>query len=189
MNIRWIIAPVSGTVVLIAWGMIFWGLLAAPLGVFHALPNERGVTAELTDGGTATGTYFMPWPRGTAEEFAAFETQHRRGPFYRLSFVREGVDPSSLGKLLLGTIHYLSVSVLATVLLVIAGPNSFRQGLAIVFVGGLLGSDFITLGEPVWFHLPWDYSGGVLVYESVSWALLGLTVAAICPKRGSNGPR
>ena len=182
MNVKWIIATVCGMVVLVAWGMLFWGLLAAPLGVFHALPNGRAITAELTESGATTGTYFMPWPRTTAEEFAAFEAQHRSGPFFRLSYVREGVDPSSPRKLLIGTLHYLSVAGLATALVWLAGSNSFGRAWAVVFVGGLLGSNLITVGDPVWFHLPWDYARGVLLYEGVAWFLLGLAVAAVCPK-------
>ena len=77
MKLRWILAPVCGMVVLVAWGMLFWGLLAGPLGTFHKLPNDRAVTDTLSGGGTPTGTYFMPWPRRTTEEIAAFEAQHK----------------------------------------------------------------------------------------------------------------
>jgi hypothetical protein len=169
-------------IALVAWGMIFWGVLAARLGVFHRLPGDEGVTALLTEGGTTTGTYFMPWPRDTAEEFAVFEAQHRRGPFFRLSYVSEGVDPSSPRKLLIGTLHYLTVAVVATALVWLAGAHSFVRTWTIVFVGGLLGSNFITLGDPVWFHLPWDFTRGVLFYEVVAWLLLGLTLATLCPR-------
>ncbi len=182
MNVKWIVAPVFGMVVLVAWGMVFWGFLAAPFGVFHKLPDDRAVTAELQKRGTATGTYFMPWPRATSEEFSAFEAQHKAGPFYRLSFVKEGVNPSSPSKLLIGTLHYFTVAVLATALVWLARTRSFGRAWAIVFLGGLLGSNLITIGDPVWFHLPWDYAKGVLFYEMVAWFLLGLAVAAVCPK-------
>jgi hypothetical protein len=85
---RWVIAPICGMVVLIAWGMLFWGFLADLLGVFHKLSNDRAVTTELVSGGVPTGTYFMPWPRKSTEEIATFETQHKAGPFYRLSYVK-----------------------------------------------------------------------------------------------------
>lgn len=182
MNVKWIVTPVCGMVVLVAWGMVFWGFLAAPVGVFHKLPNDRAVTAELENSGTISGTYFMPWPRATAAEFAAFEAQHRAGPFYRLSFVKEGVNPSSPSKLLIGTLHYFTVAALATALVWLARPSTFGRALAVVFLGGLLGSNLITIGDPVWFHLPWDCARGVLIYEVVAWLLLGLAVATVCPK-------
>jgi hypothetical protein len=103
------LAALAGMVALVLWGMLFWGLLAEPLGVFHQLPNDTAVTELLVAGDAPTGTYFMPWPRATPEQFAAFVAQHRAGPFYRLSYVREGVDPNSPGKLALGCLHYLAV--------------------------------------------------------------------------------
>jgi hypothetical protein len=183
MSLRWLLAPLAGMIVLVVWGMIFWGLLAAPLGVFHRLPNDEDVTAQLLEGDATTGTYFMPWPRSTPEEFAAFEAQHKAGPFYRLSYVREGVDPSSPAKLALGCLHYFTVALLATGLLRLAAADRFAVRAAIIFVGGLLGTNLITLGDPIWFHLPWDYTRGVLVYEVIAWALLGVNLGAICPAR------
>ena len=101
---------VAAAVVLIAWGMVFWGLLADPLGVFHELPDADAVTSALVDAKTPTGTYFMPWPRDDAESFEQFVAQHRSGPFYRLNYLREGVDPNSPGKLLVGSLHYVTVA-------------------------------------------------------------------------------
>jgi len=184
MTTRYFGATAIATIVLVAWGMLFWGLLAPRLGVFHALPNAPAVTATLAEGGAATGTYFMPWPRDTPEAFARFVHQHQVGPFYRLSYVREGVDPDSAGKLLVGTFHYLTVAALAVGLAVLAGPRR-RRRFAIVALAGLLGSDFITIGDPVWFHMPWDYVRGVLVYEAVSWIALAAVAARLAPSGGA----
>lgn len=181
MKRSWILAPVLGMVALVGWGMIFWGLLAGSLGVFHKLPNDFAVAVAISSSGAPTGTYFMPWPRSTPKEREFFEAQHKQGPFYRLSFVREGVDPGSPKKLLLGCLHYFSVAMLATLLVWISGPGSFGKHWSMVFLGGSLGSNLITLGDPVWFHMPWDYTRGVLLYEVVAWALLGAVTAALCP--------
>lgn len=182
MVTRTAVATMAATLVLVAWGMLFWGLLAPRLGVFHALPNDAATTSVLLEGGAATGTYFMPWPRDTPEAFKRFEEQHKRGPFYRLSYVREGVDPSSPSKLMVGTLHYVTVAFIAVLLATLVGPPRGRQ-LAAVVLAGLLGSDFITAGDPIWFHMPWDYTRGVLVYELVAWILLGLTAAWLAPRR------
>jgi len=183
LPVRLMLAAAAGAVVLIVWGMLFWGFLAPPLGVFHALPNASQVTAALESGGAPTGTYFMPWPRRTKEEFRRFVAQHKSGPFYRVSWVREGVDPSSPGKILAGCALDLAVSVLAVALLAAAGPGSSGRRFRIVLLAGLLGSAFITVGDPVWFHMPWDYVRGVLVYEVVSWFLLAATLAWLAKPR------
>lgn len=176
---RLLLAAVAGMIVLVGWGMVFWGFLADPLEVFHQLPNAPAVTIALANGGTPTGTYFMPWPRSTHEQFERFVAQHKSGPFFRLSFVREGVDPNSPTKILMGCAHYLLVSFLAVALLVVTGISSFNRRVAVVFLSGLLGTAFITLGDPIWFHMPWDYTRGVLVYELVSWFLLSVTVGKL----------
>lgn len=176
-----LVATFLGAVALVVWRMIFWGVLADPAGVFHTLPNAPAVTALLEANGTETGTYFMPWPRKSAEEFAAFTAQHEQGPFYMLMYIREGVDPNSPGKLLLGVVHYIVVALLAVLLLSIVRLPAYWPRVATIFLAGLIGSIFITLGNPIWFHLPWDYTLGNLLYEGVSWLILGLTTAAIAP--------
>jgi hypothetical protein len=177
---RAVIAAVLGAVALIVWGMVFWGFLADPLGVFHRLPNDAAVTRTLVEGGATTGTYFMPWPRDSAESFERFVAQHRSGPFFRLHYVREGVDPNSAGKLLKGTFHYFTVAALAVALAMLAA-GSFARKLGVIVLAGLLGSDLITIGDPVWFHMPWDHTRGVLLFEILSWLLLGFVVAQFAP--------
>jgi hypothetical protein len=83
------------------------------------------------------------------------------------------------------TLHYLSVAALATVLVWFTGCSSSRRAWTVIFIGGWLGSNLITLGDPIWFHLPWDYAAGVLIYETVAWAILGFSVTNVCPKRNS----
>lgn len=179
---RAMMAALAGMVGLVLWGMLFWGLLAEPLGVFHQLPNDTAVTELLVAGDAPTGTYFMPWPRSTPAQFAAFVAQHQTGPFYRLSYVREGVDPNSPGKLVLGCLHYLAVAAIAVGLVMVSRAPSFGRRFSLVLLGGLLGTLFITLGDPIWFHLPWDYTRGVVLFELVAWALLGGMVAWIAPR-------
>lgn len=169
----------SGTIVLVVWGMIFWAWLADPVGVFHTLPNAETVTQLLEANDTVTGTYFMPWPRDSSAAFAAFVDQHKRGPFFMLSFVREGVDPQSPGKLVLGTLHYASVSLLAVLLLLVTRARHYATRAAIVVLAGLLGTNFITLASPVWFHLPWDYTLGNILYEFVAWVFLAAVTAGV----------
>ena len=174
-----LLAAVAGMIVLVGWGMVFWGFLADPLDVFHQLPNAPAVTSALVNSDTASGTYFMPWPRSTHEQFERFVAQHKSGPFFRLSYVREGVDPNSPRKILLGCAHYLVVSLLAVALLGVTGIPSFNRRVAVLFLSGLMGTVFITLGDPIWFHMPWDYTRGVLVYEVVSWFLLSVTIGKL----------
>jgi hypothetical protein len=178
---REMLASLAGMLVLVLWGLVFWGFLADPLGVFHKIPNDTVVTQTLLAGSVPTGTYFMPWPRNTPAAFEQFVAQHRSGPFFRLSYVREGVDPNSPAKLALGCLHYLLVAALAVALVRISGSTSYVRRFSLVLLAGLIGSVFITAGDPIWFHMPWDYARAVLLYEVVSWILLGSVVAKLAP--------
>jgi hypothetical protein len=179
--VRGMLASLTGMVVLVMWGLVFWGFLADPLGVFHKIPNDTAVTGTLLAGSVPTGTYFMPWPRDTPASFDQFVAQHRSGPFFRLSYVREGVDPNSPAKLALGCLHYLLVAALATALVVASGSTTYLRRFSLVLLSGLIGSIFITVGDPIWFHMPWDYAQTVLLYEVISWILLGGVVAKLAP--------
>jgi hypothetical protein len=35
------------------------------------------------------------------------------------------------------------------------------------------------MANPIWFHLPWDYTLGNVLYELVAWALLAAVTAAL----------
>ena len=50
------IAAVVSCVVLVVWGMMFWGFIAPKMGVFHALPDAGPVTKALSATSTPTGT-------------------------------------------------------------------------------------------------------------------------------------
>jgi hypothetical protein len=79
-------------------------------------------------------------------------------------------------------LHYLTVALLATWLLVMVRLPTYGARVLVIFLAGLLGTNFITLGNPIWFHLPWDYALGNMLYEVVSWLLLGGVTAGIINK-------
>jgi hypothetical protein len=184
---RWrpLVAGLCGTAALVIWGMLFWGWLYQFFGIFNKLPVDRELADLLVANETATATYFFPWPRNTPETFAAFVEQHRTGPFFQLSYIREGVDPQSPTKILLGVLHYFVVAMLAAVLvrLALPTPASFGRRFLVVFLAGVIGTTFIRLSDPIWFHLPWQHALGNALYELIAWLLLGLVTGALLKHR------
>lgn len=179
---RLLVATLVGTLALFVWGMIFWGALVPGMDMFHAVPNEARITAAFTASGMPTGTYFTPWPRDTQESAKAFRERHLAGGFWKLSWIREGVDPASPRKLLHGALHHAAVAFLAALLIAVANGKSFPARFLTVLLAGAMGTVFITLADPIWFHLPWDYAKGALLYETIAWMLLGFTTAWLGPK-------
>jgi len=175
-----VIASVLGTVAILAWGMLFWGLLYAPLGVFREKPVDSVIVDALDVSGLPTGTYFHPWPRDTPDAKRAWVAGHTRGPFFRLSYVREGADPESPWKIGFGVLHNLVVAGMATALLLLAGrgAGTFGNRFLLVAVAGTMGTVLIQLGDAVWFHMPLDYAIGAAVYQIVCWLLLAGILAA-----------
>lgn len=170
-------ASLAGTVVLVAWGMLFWAVLYDPLKVYADLPqgvSEAAAVLERTQ--VPTGTYFFPWPRNTSEARASWQAAHAKGPFFQLSYVREGVNPDAPGKLALGLGHYFAVAALAWALCRITRAQGSRA-LLVVLMGGLIGSLYTELSAPIWFALPWHSAWLLFGYDTMSWLLLGGVLA------------
>jgi hypothetical protein len=174
------IASVLGTVAILAWGMLFWEFLYQPLGVFQEKPVDPVLVEALNVSGLETGTYLYPWPRDTPDAKRDWVSRHAAGPFFRLSYVREGVDPESPWKLGFGVLHNLLVASMATGLILLAGRGSgtFGARFLIVTLAGMMGTVLIQAGETVWFHMPLDYVIGAAFYQIVCWLLLAGILAA-----------
>jgi len=171
-----LLASLASTLALLIWGMLFWGILYEPTKTFKSEVLDESILNSLVSNDVKTGTYFYPWPRNTKETAKVWLEKHKEGPFFKLSYVREGVNPQAPIKFLFGFIHNFITCLLASLILFLALPSlkSFIKRFLIVFCAGLMGTIYIQLGDPIWFHLPWDYPLGVLLYELVSWAILGL---------------
>ncbi len=185
---RFVVGIIAATAALLVWGGIFWGALYDPLAIFSPRPLSPAVVEALQADATPTGTYFSPWPRNTPATRDTWLAGHRTGPFFKLSYVADGVDPQSPRKLMIGALHNLAVASIAAAILGLAmtGPMSYRCRFFIVFLSGAMGTVFIQVGDPIWFHLPWDFVNGVIVYEGGSWLILAaILAAAVRPVRDS----
>lgn len=176
----WLLPPAMGALAMVVWGMVFWGALYEPIGVFHdTSPGIEHAAKAMQEVGVETGTYFYPWPRNTPETAAVWLEKHRAGPFFKLSYVREGVDPQAPVKMITGAAQNIGVALLALLLLRVSGAadRGARACILSILLAGGIGTLFIQVGDPIWFHLPWDYVLGSLIYEGGSWLALGLALA------------
>ena len=173
-------APVAASVVMMAWGFAFWGFLYEPVGVFqdHG-PGFEAVAEAIAKSDIETGTYFHPWPRNTPEAEERWVKLHATGPFFKLGFVREGVDPTNPIKMLSGFLLYLAIAIAATIVLRLASVKGIAKATLLITLAGAIGSLYANLADPVWFHLPSDYPLGALLFELVQWFLMGLTLVLV----------
>lgn len=173
-----VIASVLGTIAILAWGMLYWGVLYAPVGMFQTNAVDSVIVDALGVSGLETGTYVHPWPRDTVEARDAWMAKHAEGPFFRLSYVREGVDPESPWKLAFGVLHNFVVAVMATSLILLSGRGTFGSRFMLVGLGGMMGTVLIEVGDAIWFHMPLDYIFGAVLFQLVCWLLLAGILAA-----------
>lgn len=174
------IASTLGAAAILAWGMLFWGVLYSSVGVIKPDTLDPVIVEALDVSGIPTGTYFHPWPRDTADAKEAWGINHTAGPFFRLSFVREGTDPNSPRKLAIGVLHNFVVAAMATGMILLAGRGmgTFGSRFMLVSLGGLMGTVMIQAGDAVWFHMPLDYVLGAMLYQIISWLLLAFILSA-----------
>ncbi len=174
------IAATLGAVAILAWGMLFWSVLYDSVGVIKPDTLDPVIVDALDVSGIPSGTYVYPWPRDTVESKRSWAQNHATGPFFRLSYVREGTDPNSVRKLAFGVLHNFVVAAMATGLILLAGRGmgTFGSRFMLVVLAGLMGTVLIQVGEAVWFHMPLDYVLGTMLYQVVSWLLLAFVLSA-----------
>ena len=185
---RVFLATSANTVALLLWGLIYWGVLYEPLNVFNDLPNQQSVAQLLQDNQTPTGTYFYPWPRNSTAAMADWLKNHIEGPIFRLSYVEVGVNPQSPVKLIIGGIHYFVVSLIGCWLLTLTGYslNTFGKRLLAVFLAGSLGTLYIQLSDAIWLHLPWWHTLSQVLYDLVSWLIMGTILGNMVKPRSKS---
>ncbi len=169
---RTAVSIATATFALLLWGMLYWMFLFELTGVYAtSLAGGDAVAAALADAGAQTGTYFYP-PRHSPIPQETFVSAHASGPFFEVRYVDHGIDPQNPIKMLWGTLHHLLLVGMAAGILWLAAAPSAARRFGIVLLAGLLGTVFIQWGDPIWFHLPWDYALGITLYEGVGWVLV-----------------
>jgi hypothetical protein len=183
MLLRIGIGAMLAAVVLMAWGFVFWDLLAVPDSVLRPLPAGESLTRELRTSPLTTGVYLSPHPptgpHRTAESWAAFDKQCREGPLLYLFYRREGAAPMNVTTYARGALLMFSAAFLAGCLLAVVAPRlrSFAARAGFVLLLGLFATFFVNLTQPVWFHHPWGYHFVMAVFDCSNALLMGLVLA------------
>jgi|GEM_PF-355027 len=193
MAVRVLVGAVVSAVALMLWGFMFWVVLSAPGGATRALPDEPALMQTLREHLPASGTYYFPLPpsptpsRDDRAAVEAFRQRELAGPIGMIHFRREGADPLSPFVYVERGLHAFVSSLIAALLLVVALPEleGFVQRTAFVFGLGVFAAVAVRFSEPIWWHLPWRHFVHGAIYDSVSWLIAGVVLAAIVkPPRG-----
>lgn len=191
MFLRWLVGAVLSAVALMAWGFLFWALIADALRVTRPLPGESAVIAgKLREQELETGVYFHPFPyyapehtppdeaRAQAERARA---EAQRGPVFHLFFSQQGHDPDSPMVFMKGWLHFFLASLLAGAILVWLGPQlgGFHRRFGLLAALGLLAGVLVDCSDAIWFYHPWQHSLALLAFHAVEGVVMGLVLGTV----------
>ncbi|MCA9114845.1 MAG: hypothetical protein KDA79_07130 [Planctomycetaceae bacterium] len=190
--LRFLLAMVTGTIVIYAWGMAAWMALPIHDGTLHRLPDPTAITQALRAQQLKGGLYTYPaMPEhaadATAEQKAAemkeFTDRHLAGPLVTVIYHPEGGQPMPPEMLVRGLAIDVVAVFLVCLILVLCGPIGFvRRLLIVVLVGGFAATvSHVALWN--WMYFPLDYTVAMVLDVVLGWALTGLFLALILRKK------
>jgi hypothetical protein len=100
------------------------------------------------------------------------------GPVAMINF-RAGGTPPMGQTMLAGFLHMLGTAVLLGLLLQMLLPSAsgYIDRLKIVAFVGAIAAFAAHMGQPVWWHWPWDHAIKGAIYDFVSFVIAGLVLA------------
>lgn len=187
MKKRLFFAALLSTIVLFAWGFVYWSYLTLLFAPWKAIPEEREeqVIATLKTSLGEDGVYLYPWLDSASMDAATeeeFMRKHSEGPILQIFFRRAGIPPERLGvSLVVGFGHMFVTSLLlaAALALLVNHLRRFSQRLLFVVFLGIFTSWWTHIANVNWFHHPLDYALFFTVYDVTSLFLAGLALAAV----------
>lgn len=184
--LRILSAILAGAIVLYASTALYWMTIGREaVGV---LPDELPVTSAIREHVPDPGAYYFPGvPPGEVsdEEQGDFVERHRRGPIGMLIVHQPGggetMEPMTL-------VTELAIACLTSVLVTLvvrlaAGSSGFLGRWSVALLMGLAAAVGVNGVQWNTFHFPDRYSGFLAAGTAGSWALAGLAIAAIVPRR------
>lgn len=168
-------------ILMFAWGYVFW---ATPLSesAFRQAPDNQKLAQVLKQTIPATGTYLVPDGEPTSD---AHIERYKRGPIATVFYREAGTNPMRPSTFLLGLVHmFVTTLCIGGALWLAKGALPSYLG-RVGFVGliGLAVAIWANLGDPIWWHRPWEYQIYTAVYDAVAWLLAGLVLAAFVRQR------
>lgn len=187
MKKRVLIAAILSSIVLFAWGFVYWSYLTLVFAPWKAIPeeHEEHVVSILKASLDADGVYLYPWLASGSMDGATeeeFMRKHSDGPILQIFFRRAGIPPERLWvSLVVGFGHmFVSSLLLATALAFqVNHLRRFSQRLLFVVFLGIFTSWWTHIANVNWFHHPFDYALFFTVYDVTSLSLAGLALAAV----------
>ena len=174
--VRLALGVVLAAVAMFLWGFVYWGLgLVDPFAHMTA-ENETAIATALTANLPADGVYFVPESKSSTE--AEWQQRMLKGPVATISF-KAGGTPTMQQTMAAGFVHMLGTAFFLALLLQAVQPaaHTYADRLKIVVIAGAIAAFAADMGEPIWWHLPWDRAIKLALYDLGSFVIAGVVLA------------
>jgi hypothetical protein len=187
MAFRIFVGSVLASVVLMAWGFVFWMFTTVPQQTLRDLPVEEKLVKTLKEMEIEDGTYFVPFPSRDAitgdvrDTKVKYDESRTTGPIIQINYRQTGESPENPTVYIKGFAHYFVVTLLAATLLCVALPrlNRYFARVSFVFALGLFAVLTTRIGDIIWFYRPWQFDVMLAGFGAVGWFLAALVLALI----------
>ncbi len=175
---RILIGSLLSAVALFLWGFVYWNVLPFRNSIYQSVPTEASVLPQLSAAIPHSGVYLLPNVANTPNE-AELNKLYSAGPIAEIIFLKHGAEPFSPYMFVHGFLHMFIAAFLMGILLSLALPAlaTYMDRVKAVVIAGLAGSFFAHLGDPIWFHHPWNMHILHFVYDLTCWILVGLILS------------
>jgi hypothetical protein len=174
--IRLALGVVLAAIAMFVWGFVYWGSgLVDPFSHMTA-ENETALTGAVKANLAADGVYFIPESKlGTPEQW---QERMVAGPVATISY-RAGGTPTMPQTMIAGFVHMLGTALFLALLLQAVRPatHSYADRLKIVVIAGAIAAFAAHMGQPIWWHLPWDRAIKEALYDFGSFIVAGLVLS------------
>lgn len=176
-----------GGLVLFLWGAIYHVALPFYTGSMQSFTNEEAVAQALAAGAPRPGTYALPhMPAGASDEQRrSVEQRSQRGPLV-LAFVRPH-GFGSMGPYLARQLAIdVAVALVATLIVLIARPQGFRNRVLLLVLVGLAIWLATSASQWNWYSSGAAFAMAELAEDLVGLTLVGLVVARVAAPRAAS---
>lgn len=171
-----VIGVAVATVVLYAWGFVYWGASQVPYQTWIQAPDDRAAGAALLEHFPESGVYYMPGNDHPVEERNQLFEQ---GPTGWVIIDRDGRPAFDATIMMNGfVLNGIVVAVLALLLqLTLPAAPLYIQRLRIVTYAGAAAVLLINFGDVVWWAIPMGWVLAQALYNFVGVVITGAILA------------
>ncbi|MBI4467258.1 MAG: hypothetical protein HY656_07520 [Acidobacteria bacterium] len=176
---RMLLGALVGSIVLFAWGFLYWAVLPIADNIVLPVPNEAAVAQMLKENIPSSGVYYIPG-EGAKERSQAWVEKHKAGPIAQIFFRREGINPTDPMFYARGFGYMLFCAFLGAWLLKTALPGleSYAARAIFVVMVGFFGAA-VAFSGAVWWYQWLPYHLLYVAFNVTAWVFAGLAMAAI----------